>query len=64
VRCMPLVEEVPFLSSETTQMRAWMAGQWDWGATSMARESSPVEDSPFCHATKPPKSDRHAEPEP
>ena len=41
-----------------------MVGQWDWEATWIARESSPVGDSPFCHATKPPKRDRQAEPEP
>jgi hypothetical protein len=54
VSCIPLVEDVPFLSSDTTQMRAWMFGQWDWGATWMARESEPSGWTPSCHATKPP----------
>ena len=45
-------------------MRAWMSGQWDWGATSIARESEPSGLVPCSQATKPPKRDRQAEPEP
>ena len=64
VRCMPLVELVPFLASETTQMRACISGQCDWGATSRARESSPLGCEPMSHATNPPKRERQAEPDP
>ena len=45
-------------------MRAWMSGQWDCGATSTANESLPSGAEPISHATNPPKSERHAEPEP
>lgn len=61
---MPEVELVPFLSSETTQMRACISGQCDWGATSTASESLPSAAEPISQATNPPKRDRHAEPEP
>jgi hypothetical protein len=64
VRCIPDVEEVPFLSSETTQMRACISGQCSRGATSTARESEPSGDDPISHATKPPKRDRQADPDP
>lgn len=64
VRCIPVVEDVPFLASLTTQMSACMVGQWDWGATSTARESVPEGREPASQATKPPKRERQAEPEP
>lgn len=64
VRCMPAVLDVPFLSSDTTQMRAWISGQCSRGATSTARESEPSAAVPFSQATKPPNRERQAEPEP
>ena len=64
MRCMPLVLLVPFLSSDTTQMRACISGQCSLGATSTARESLPEGSEPICHATKPPNKERHADPEP
>jgi hypothetical protein len=64
VRCMPDVLDVPFLASEMTKMRAWMLGQWDLGAGWTARESVPSGREPISHATKPPKRERQAEPEP
>lgn len=64
VRCIPLVEDVPFLSSDTTQMSACISGQCSRGATWTAYESSPVAREPISQATNPPKRERHAEPEP
>ena len=64
MRCMPAVEEVPFLSSDTTQMRAWMSGQWASDAICSANESEPSAAVPSRHATNPPKRERQAEPEP
>ena len=41
-----------------------MSGQWSRGATWTARESIPSACVPISHATKPPNSERHADPEP
>lgn len=64
VRCMPAVDDVPFFLSDTTQIRACISGQCDCGATSTASESVPLASVPSRQATKPPKSDRQAEPDP
>ena len=64
VRCIPAVDEVPFLASFTTQMSTCRSGQCSRGATSSASESLPSACWPDCHATNPPKSERHAEPLP
>ena len=64
VVCIPVVLDTPFLAALTTKMTARMLGQWLAGATWKATLSLPSEAEPCSQPTYPPKSDRHAEPEP
>jgi len=58
-----LVGEVPFLSSEMTQIRARICGHW-WGATSIASEPLPSMSGPISQPTKPTRREWQAEPFP
>lgn len=62
--CIPDVLLTPFFSADTTRIRARIVGQCDAGAISTATLSEPFALLPICHATYPPKSDRHALPLP
>src|SRR4051794_26299453 len=64
VRCIPAVLDVPFLASDTMQMSACISSQCDFGATWTARLSEPSGCEPISQATKPPKRERQADPEP
>ena len=51
-------------SSPTTAIRTRIPGQWLAGLTWVARLSVPSSLFPMCHRTKPPSTDRQAEPDP
>mmetsp|Transcript_13499 Transcript_13499/g.42496 ORF Transcript_13499/g.42496 Transcript_13499/m.42496 type:complete len:216 (+) Transcript_13499:375-1022(+) len=60
----PEVDGVSFCASDTTAMSTFISGQWEAGATHRPSESDPSSFVPMSHATHPPNTLRHAEPEP
>ena len=64
VVCMPEVEDTSFFAADATRITARILGQWDAGATWKATESLPSAAEPCSQPAYPPKSERHAEPEP